>query len=94
MTPSYEVHVQGQVFRLRTDSGEDYVQELIQYVESVMKEVMQQSRSPASDRIAIMAALQIADRFLHYKHQVEGNADRANRVVGALIYEMDRLLEL
>lgn len=90
---SVEVRINGQVFKLRTDVGTEYVQNLAAYVEGVMREVARQGSSPASDRVAIMAALQIADSLFQLQRQMKGKAQVAHDKLNALITASDQLLE-
>lgn len=95
MAEFIEVRIQGQNIRLKADSGQEYVRELAKYVEGVMDEigsVMRQQRQTASQRIAIMAALQIADDYMRLKRRVEGGSSDFSEKVGALIRASDRVL--
>lgn len=92
MDPFLDVTIQGQTFRLKATSGKDYVTELASYVEGVMEEVRRHSGTPASHRIAVMAALQIADNLFQLRRQREGEAQSANQKVSNLIARSDQLL--
>ncbi|MBF0158108.1 MAG: cell division protein ZapA [Magnetococcales bacterium] len=71
MADSIDVTIHGQLFRLRLEANSAYVRELAGYVDSVMDKMARQSRSPSSDRLAIMAALRIADSLFQAKEQMQ-----------------------
>ncbi|MBF0611278.1 MAG: cell division protein ZapA [Magnetococcales bacterium] len=96
MSNSVEVKIHGQSFRLRTEADELYVRELQSLVEGVISDLEQlgrKSRTVDSHRIALMAALQIADDYLQLKRQVEGSKAEVQQRVHALVQNIDRLLE-
>lgn len=93
MSEFFEVHIHGRLLRLRVDAGRAYAQELAAFVEEVMSQVMRQSNAPASDRIAMMAALSIADDLFQLKRQLAGQQEAVNRKVSQLIATSDRLLQ-
>lgn len=93
MEPFLDVTIQGQTFRLKATSGKDYVAELASYVEGVMEEIRRNSGTPASHRIAVMAALHIADSLFQLRRQREGEVQSANQKVGTLIAKCDQVLK-
>ena len=54
-----EVEIDGEVYRLRTDDKEG-LKEIVKMVDSTMKEVSKNTRNFAGSRIAVLAALKIA----------------------------------
>ncbi|MBF0137351.1 MAG: cell division protein ZapA [Magnetococcus sp. DMHC-1] len=100
MSEFVEVRIQGQVFRLKTDIGKEYVHELVAFVDGIMKKMARQSVSIPVDRVAIMAALDIADSYIRLQKQEQvsesGNTGISKDLVDRvqrLINEADRLLE-
>ena len=83
---------------MKSEAGPEYVRELARYVEGVMDEieaVMRQSRQSATQRIAIMAALQIADNYFQTKRQMEtidGVNAAINERIGTLIEASNKAL--
>ncbi|MEG3641486.1 cell division protein ZapA [Magnetococcus sp. PR-3] len=92
MAEMIEVTILGQHFKLRTDTGNDYVHELAEYVETLVEELRSQSRAASTDRVALMAALQIADRYFQLRQQSEGNKELANGRIQRLIEASDQIL--
>ncbi|MBF0623255.1 MAG: cell division protein ZapA [Magnetococcales bacterium] len=93
MSESVEVKIHGQTFKLRTEAGKDYIRELAEYVDGVMGKMAQYSNSPASDRLAIMAALRIADTLFQVQREPQGRTATDERRLRDLISAADRLLE-
>ena len=54
-----EVEIFGEIYRLRTDDKAG-LKEIVNLVDSTMKEIAKTTRSFASGRIAVMAALKLA----------------------------------
>lgn len=61
MKKSLTVEVAGQRFKLRTDADEAYVKSLARYVTERIEEAKQGSGTVATQSLAILAALNIAD---------------------------------
>ena len=64
-----EIKVFGQTFSVKTDSDEDHLQAVAQYVNEKMEEVLKKTRSVSSLNVAILTALNIADDLLKEKEQ-------------------------
>lgn len=88
-----EVRIYGQLFRLRAGSEKAYVQELADYVDSAMRLASKQSRAVSIERVAIMAALNIADAFFQQRRQSEAQAGVVGERINQLVLNTDRLLE-
>ncbi len=56
-----QVEIFGQTYRLRADEDAAYVEELAAYVDEKMREMARQTRAVDSLKVAILAALNIAD---------------------------------
>ena len=54
-----EVEIFGEIYRLRTDDKEG-LKEIVNLVDTTMKEIAKNTRSFAGSRIAVMAALKLA----------------------------------
>ncbi|MBF0308939.1 MAG: cell division protein ZapA [Magnetococcales bacterium] len=93
MSKHVEVKINGQAFRLRAETGQEYVKELAAYVDKVMERIMRATNTPASDRLAIMAALQITDDFFQFKLKVNAKEEAFNQQVNRLIVATDRLID-
>ena len=59
-----EIKVLGQTFTVKTDAGEPHIQEVAQYVNEKIDEILTKTKSVSSLNVAILAALNIADDLL------------------------------
>ena len=69
-----EVEIFGQTYSVRGDGDPDYLMELARLVDSRMREVAAQVATVDPMKIAILAALNIADEFSRYRKQREDAA--------------------
>jgi len=87
------VEIFGQVYHVRGDGDPDYLTELARFVDTRMREVAAQVATVDPMKIAILAALNIADEFSRYRKQREDAAgiwierteeisDRLSQVIG------------
>ncbi len=87
------VEIFGQTYNVRGDGDPDYLLELARFVDSRMREVAGQVATVDPMKIAILAALNIADEFSRFRRQREDAAgvwierteeivDRLSKVVG------------
>lgn len=58
-----EVEIFGQTFTLTSDDEEGYVREVAAYVDQKMQQVVTTTKTVATLRVAILAALNIADEY-------------------------------
>jgi cell division protein ZapA len=67
-----EIKVFHQTYTVRTDAGEDHIQEIARYVNAKMEEVLRKTKSVSTLNVAILTALNIADDLL--KERLEREA--------------------
>ncbi len=90
---STEVEILGQTYNVRGEGDPDYLKELARFVDSRMREVAASVATVDAVKIAILAALNIADEFSRYRKEREDAAgiriekteeisDRLNRIIG------------
>lgn len=60
---SIRVSIFGRDYNIKGGSDEDYIRNLAEYVDSVMKDIADNAGALSSGRIAILAALNIADEM-------------------------------
>ena len=61
-----EFEIFGEVYRLRTEDPDGLAQ-LVRIVDSTMKQISQSTRSFAGSRVAVLAALKIAEDYVQLK---------------------------
>lgn len=66
---SVVVHVGGQRYVVRSDADETYVRTLAGYLDERIKEVGKRSKPVASQSLAVLAALNIADDLFQERRQ-------------------------
>jgi cell division protein ZapA len=71
---STTVEIFGQSYNVRGDGNPDYLAELARFVDTRMREVAGQVATVDPMKIAILAALNIADEFSRYRKQREDAA--------------------
>ena len=87
------VEIFGQTYNVRGNGDPDYLAELARYVDTRMREVAAQVATVDPMKIAILAALNIADEFSRYRRQredaqggwierTEEISDRLSEVIG------------
>jgi len=68
---STTVEIFGQTYNVRGEGDPDYLAELARFVDSRMREVAAQVTTVDPMKIAILAALNIADEFSRYRKERE-----------------------
>jgi cell division protein ZapA len=71
---STSVEIFGQTYNVRGDGDPDYLMELARFVDTRMREVAGQVATVDPMKIAILAALNIADEFSRYRKTRESAA--------------------
>ncbi len=76
-----EVHIFGAVYRVRGRDEDGYLQQVAELVDRKMREVSSHTRTADSAKIAILAALNLADELLQKKNsQPEERVEIQERV--------------
>jgi cell division protein ZapA len=68
---SYKVVIYNQTYNLRSDHDEEYIQQLAAHVDRRMNEIASASMTVDSLRVAILAALQIADELYQSRKEMK-----------------------
>ena len=90
---STTVEIFGQTYNVRGEGDPDYLTELARFVDSRMREVAAEVATVDTAKIAILAALNIADEFSRYRKEREQAAgtwiekteeisNRLSRIIG------------
>ena len=80
-----EVDVFGQRLSLQGNADENYVQELVQYVEGQMNTIAGNLTTSTPTKVAILAAINIADQlFTQESRRQAGEAEVERRATGLL----------
>ena len=92
-SPTIKVEIYDQAYTVRSDGDPDYLRQLAEYVDQRMREISSGTLTVDSRKVAILAALYIADE-LHQLRKIHDQADEQLAVRSAECSEMlDRLLK-
>jgi cell division protein ZapA len=92
-TPTIRVEIYNQTYNIRSDGDSEYVTGLAEFVDSRMREISSGTLTVDSLKVAILAALHIADE-LHRLKRLHEQADSQLAARSAECAEMlDRLLK-
>ena len=89
---SVRVEIFDQVYNLR-GSDADYILKLAEYVDGKMRAVSEQTATVDSVRLAVLAALNIADEYHLLKRQMEQPSPDARQRASKLASALDEVLQ-
>ncbi len=91
-TTATEVEIFGAVYNVRGEKDPEYLQELASLVDGRMREIAQQVSTVDSAKIAILAALNIADELFQCQRHQEGSRVEVEEKVAELAGELEKAL--
>jgi len=89
MKKQIEIKVMGQKFMVRSESSEEYINAVADFVDQKITEIMKGSKSVASLNVAILAAMNIADEFMKYKDQKDKQVSKVEEKIKTVIELID-----
>jgi cell division protein ZapA len=90
---SIRVEIYNQTYNIRSDGDNDYIMELAEYVDRKMREISSGTLTVDSLKVAILAALHIADEY-HQMREAQRQSDKQLASRSAECAEMlDRVLK-
>ncbi len=93
MADSLKVEIYNQTYNIRSDGDNEYIHRLAEYVDSKMREVHSGTATVDSHKVAILAALHIADEFHQLKNQQEYMDAQLAQRSAECADELDRVLK-
>ena len=63
------VNIYGEEYTIRSDGDLDYIREVAEYVDRKMREISEKTANRSPSRVAILAALNIADEYFVEKNR-------------------------
>ena len=82
------IQIFGREYKIKGHADEAYIQEMAEYVDAKMRELSNNSNLPSQERLAILAALNIADELFQERNQTTETfssiEQRAARLVAML----------
>jgi cell division protein ZapA len=88
-----DVEILGSIYHLRGGQQPERLHEAARYVDGKMREVAQQAATSDSGRLAILAALNIADELFQCRRREDGERVEIEQKVVALAGQLARALE-
>jgi len=89
---SVRVEIFDQAYNLR-GSDPEYIRKLAEYVDTKMRLVSQQTSTVDSVRLAVLAALNIADEYHLLKRKYDGVSSEINQRAHSLAGALDEVLQ-
>ena len=87
------VVIYDQEYFMKGDLDEAYIQKLAQYLDGKMRSIAERSRTVDTVRVAILAALNVADEYHRLKAKQEENTRHLDQIVGEYNQALDELLK-
>ena len=85
MEQTIRVEIYNQTYSIRSDGDNEYILRLAEYVDQKMREISSGTLTVDSLKVAILAALHIADELHQHKHQhAQTDAQLASQVIDGL----------
>ena len=88
-SPTIKVEIYDQAYTVRSDGDPDYLKHLAEYVDQRMREISSGTLTVDSRKVAILAALYIADEL----HQLQKMHDQADEQLAARSTECSDMLD-
>lgn len=92
-TTAVDVEIYGSVYHVRGEQGREYLLELAEIVDKKMREIGDHVPVADTGKIAILAALNLADELLQSNHQQEGERAEIMEKVAELTGELSEAIE-
>lgn len=88
-TRSIRVEIYDQTYNIRSDGDNEYILRLAEYVDSKMREISSGTLTVDSLKVAILAALHIADEF----HRLKSSQEQTDRQLASRSAECAEMLD-
>jgi len=92
-TQSIRVVIYDQEYFMRGDLNQEYIQRLAKYVDTRMRSIAERTRTVDTLRVAILAALNVADEYHQLKARYEEVTEHLDQKVGKYSDALDEILK-
>ena len=92
MKRTFDISILGQKFRVRSDQGDEYVENVAKYVDDKVKEIANE-RSGASLQMVLLAAMNIADDLFRSRMDMDKKIKIVEEKVSNMIELIDDKIE-
>lgn len=93
MSERVEIEIYGQTYQIAGELQPDYVEKLAAYVDGKMREVARSTRTVDSVRVAVLAALAIADELHSLKQNREDSREQLRERAERCLKLVERALQ-
>ncbi len=90
---SIRVVIYDQEYFMRGDLNREYIEKLAQYLDGKMRSIAERTRTVDTLRVAMLAALNVADEFHQMKARYEEVAQQMDQKVGEYSDALDKILK-
>ena len=90
---SIRVVIYDQEYFMRGDLNQEYIQKLAQYLDTKMRSIAERTRTVDTLRVAMLAALNVADEYHQLKARYEEATQRVDQKVGKCTDALDEILK-
>jgi len=90
---SVRVEIFDQAYNLRAGSDPEYILKLAEYVDSKMRAVAAATNTVDTVRLAVLAALNIADEYHLLRKKIESGATDYQKRAHELVHALDQALQ-
>src|SRR5579863_3016308 len=90
---SIRVVIYDQEYFMRGDLNQEYIQKLADYVDAKMRTIAERTRTVDTLRVAMLAALNVADEYHQLKSRYEEAAHQMDQKVGKYTNALDEILK-
>ena len=92
-TGSVRIEIYDQEYHVNGSLNSSYLEELARYVDGKMRSIATRSHNVDSLRVAVLAALNIADEYHQMKSRYEATTRQVEQKFGEYSETLDRLLK-
>jgi cell division protein ZapA len=96
VTKTYDgirVQIYDQEYHMRGDLDAEYIQQLAKFLDAKMRSIAERTHTVDSLRVAVLAALNIADEYHQLKAKHEATTEQVNQKVEEYSEVLDQLLK-
>jgi cell division protein ZapA len=90
---SIRVVIYDQEYFMRGDLNQEYIQKLAQYLDTKMRSIAERTRTVDTLRVAMLAALNVADEYHQLKARYEEATQNMDQKIGEYTNALDEILK-
>jgi cell division protein ZapA len=90
---SIRVVIYDQEYFMRGDLDQEYIQKLAQYLDTKMRSIAERTRTVDTLRVAMLAALNVADEYHQLKARYDEVTQNLDQKVGECTNALDEILK-